>query len=104
MEGTRTNRRRYALSGLVAAATVAVAIGLGAPPGAVFILAVALAGPLLMLVMLHALRGSEAHRGAVLGALHGTATGGTPRGRGTGAAAGHRGPGDRSGPGQPGSG
>jgi hypothetical protein len=69
MSRTRANGRRYGLYGLLAAAGVVVAVGLGVPIGAIFILAVALMCPLLMLVMLHALRGPEAHRHPVVGLL-----------------------------------
>ncbi|MEU4093915.1 hypothetical protein [Streptomyces sp. NPDC026673] len=102
---TRANGRHYGMYGLVVAAGVVVAVGLGVPIGAVFILAVALVGPLLMLVMLHALRGSEAHRHPVFGALHTTtAAGGAVRVRGSGSAVVPRGPGDPSGPREPGPG
>lgn len=104
MTRTRANGRHYGLYGLVVAAGVVVAVGLGVPIGAVFILAVALVGPLLMLVMLHALRGSEGHRHPVFGALHATAGSGTVRGPGSGSAVVPRGPGGPSGPREPGSG
>lgn len=83
MDRTRATGRRYGLYGLVAAAAVVVAVGLGVPIGAIFILAVALMCPLLMLVMLHALRGSEAHRHPVVEAIDGTD--GRRRGPGPGA-------------------
>ncbi|WUD73262.1 hypothetical protein OG937_16985 [Streptomyces sp. NBC_00510] len=83
MDRTRATGRHYGLYGLVAAAAVVVAVGLGVPIGAIFILAVALMCPLLMLVMLHALRGSETHRHPVVEAIDGTA--GRRRGPGPGA-------------------
>lgn len=82
MDRTRATGRHYGLYGLVAAAAVVVAVGLGVPIGAIFILAVALMCPLMMLVMLHALRGSEAHRHPVVEAIDGTA--GRRRGPGPG--------------------
>ncbi|WP_431960433.1 hypothetical protein [Actinacidiphila sp. bgisy160] len=87
MDRTRVTTRHYGLYGLVAAAAVVlVAVGLGVPIGAIFILAVALMCPLLMLVMLHALRGPKAHRHPVVEDNAGTAgTAGRHRGQGTGA-------------------
>ncbi|MFB7290884.1 hypothetical protein [Actinacidiphila glaucinigra] len=72
MDRTRVTGRHYGLLGLVAAAAVVVAVGLGVPIGAIFILAVALFGPLMMFVMLHALRGPEAHRHPVVEAIDST--------------------------------
>ncbi|MFI8179148.1 hypothetical protein OG539_27615 [Actinacidiphila glaucinigra] len=66
MDRMKATGRHYGLIGLVAAAAVVVAVGLGVPMGAIFILAVALICPLMMLVMLHALRGPEAHRHPVV--------------------------------------
>ncbi|MFE0628885.1 hypothetical protein ACFW3D_18235 [Streptomyces sp. NPDC058864] len=65
----RATGRHYGLYGLVAAVAVVVAVGLGVPIGAIFILAVALMCPLMMFVMLHALRGPEAHRHPVVEAI-----------------------------------
>ncbi|MFF3559872.1 hypothetical protein ACFYXS_07550 [Streptomyces sp. NPDC002574] len=49
--------RHWAVVAVLAAVAVVVALSVGVPFAAVFILAVALMGPLLMVIMLHALRG-----------------------------------------------
>ncbi|WP_329185776.1 hypothetical protein [Actinacidiphila glaucinigra] len=72
MDRTRATGRHYGVLGLVAAAAVVVAVGLGVPIGAIFILAVALVCPLMMFVMLHALRGPDAHRHSVVEAIDST--------------------------------
>ncbi|WP_431947255.1 hypothetical protein [Actinacidiphila sp. bgisy167] len=74
MDRTRVTGRRYVLYGFAAAVAAVVAVWLGAPLGAIFILAVALMCPLLMLLMLHtlrvnALRGSDADRRPVVEAV-----------------------------------
>ncbi|MEU1616014.1 hypothetical protein ABZ479_01790 [Streptomyces sp. NPDC005722] len=79
MGRTRATARHYGLYGLAAAVAVVVAVGLGVPIGAIFILAVALMCPLMMFVMLHALRGPGAHRHPVVEAIGSVA--GRRRGR-----------------------
>lgn len=54
--------RQWAVGAVLAAVAVVVALSVGVPFAAVFILAVALMCPLLMLIMLHALKGPR--RGA----------------------------------------
>ncbi|MFJ4843993.1 MULTISPECIES: hypothetical protein [unclassified Streptomyces] len=49
--------RHWAVAAVLAALAVVVALSVGVPFAAVFILAVALMCPLLMMIMLHALRG-----------------------------------------------
>ncbi|MGI5252418.1 hypothetical protein [Actinacidiphila glaucinigra] len=72
MDRTRATGRHYGVLGLVVAAAVVLAVGLGVPIGAIFILAVALLCPLMMFVMLHALRGPDAHRHSVVDAIDST--------------------------------
>lgn len=94
MDRTRATGRHYVLYGFAAATAVVVAaVWLGAPLGAIFILAVALMCPLLMFLMLHtlrvhALRGSDADRRPVVEAVdsaagrrRGPPSGERPRGR-----------------------